>query len=58
MIRETLKDVSASLLFVREPGNKSLHKNGFRKLPVSIERTTSKIVPNVYKRNVVEVLKN
>lgn len=50
-IRDTQNHVSAFIRFVCDRSNESLKTNGFRKLPVFIDRTTAMKVINAYKKN-------
>lgn len=55
-IQETLKDVPPCIRFLRETRIESLQKNGFRKLPVSMNATSETRLANVYKSNTAELL--
>lgn len=57
-ILETLKRASACFLLVCETNNERFHKSGFWKLFVPSKRKRATTVSNLYKRNVVEMLKN
>lgn len=57
-IRVTLKNVYACFLFVYETCNESLQRKEFWKASLTIERESAASVSNVYKTNVLGVLKN